>query len=126
MLLTIGLIKPIFSFFRTCFSVLSIINLTSPVLLTEVREPPDVSEAHTEPEDGEEELDGAVPGHHHYHHHYHHDHHLSQVILASPGPTSASIKIKSRKCVSQTVAQLMVNYGTSLTQHLKEENFLIL
>ena len=37
--------------------------LTSPVLLTKVREPPDVAEAHAEPEHGEEELDGAVPGH---------------------------------------------------------------
>ena len=38
-------------------------SLTSAVLLTQVREPPDVTEAHAEPEDGEEELDGAVPGH---------------------------------------------------------------
>ena len=38
-------------------------SLTSAILLTKVRKPPDVSEAHAEPEDGEEELDGAVPGH---------------------------------------------------------------
>ena len=38
-------------------------SLTSSVLLTKIREPPDVTEAHAEPEDGEEELDGAVPGH---------------------------------------------------------------
>ena len=38
-------------------------SLTSSVLLTKIREPPDVAEAHAEPEDGEEELDGAVPGH---------------------------------------------------------------
>ena len=37
--------------------------LTSAILLTQVREPPDVAEAHAEPEHGEEELDGAVPGH---------------------------------------------------------------
>ena len=40
-----------------------LLSLTSAILLTEVREPPDVSEANTEPEDSEEELDGAVPGH---------------------------------------------------------------
>ena len=32
-------------------------------MLTKVRKPPDVAKANTEPEDGEEELDGAVPGH---------------------------------------------------------------
>ena len=40
-----------------------ILSLTSAILLTEVREPPDVAEAHAEPKDCEEELDGAVPGH---------------------------------------------------------------
>ena len=38
-------------------------SLTSAVLLTQVREPPDVAEANAKPKDGEEELDGAVPGH---------------------------------------------------------------
>ena len=38
-------------------------HLTSSILLTEVREPPDVPEAHAEPEDCEKELDRTVPGH---------------------------------------------------------------
>ena len=38
-------------------------SLTSTILLAQVGEPPDVSEAHTEPKDCEEELDWAVPGH---------------------------------------------------------------
>ena len=49
--------------------------LTSTVLLAEVGEPPDVAEPNAEAEDGEEELDGAVPGgplapllHHHHRH----------------------------------------------------------
>ena len=37
-------------------------SLTSTILLAEVGEPPDVAEPDAEPEDGEEELDGAVPG----------------------------------------------------------------
>ena len=36
--------------------------LTSPILLAEVGEPPDVAQSHTEAEHGEEELDWAVPG----------------------------------------------------------------
>ena len=36
--------------------------LTSTIFLAEVGEPPDVAEADAEAEDGEEELDGAVPG----------------------------------------------------------------
>ena len=48
---------------------------TSTILLTEIGKPPDVAEPDAEPEDGEEELDGAVPGgslrpallHHHRH-----------------------------------------------------------
>ena len=46
-----------------CWQGMSHHSLTSAVLLTQVREPPDVAEAHAEPENGEEELDGAVPGH---------------------------------------------------------------
>ena len=38
-------------------------HLTSAVLLTKIRKPPDVPEAHAEPEHGEEELDRAVLGH---------------------------------------------------------------
>ena len=37
--------------------------LTATILLTEVGEPPDVAEPHTEPQHGEEELDRTVPGH---------------------------------------------------------------
>ena len=36
-------------------------RLTSPVLLAEIREPPDVTEADAEPEDGKEKLYWAVP-----------------------------------------------------------------
>ena len=39
-----------------------LMSLTSPVLLTEVGEPPDVAQANTEPQHREEELDWAVPG----------------------------------------------------------------
>ena len=35
---------------------------TSPILLAEVGEAPDIAKSHAEAEDGEEELDGAVPG----------------------------------------------------------------
>ena len=38
-------------------------RLTATILLTEVGEPPDVAEADTEAQHGEEELDRAVPGH---------------------------------------------------------------
>ena len=46
---------------------------TSTILLAEIGKPPDVAEPDTEAEDGEEELDGAVPRgslpllHHHRH-----------------------------------------------------------
>ena len=36
--------------------------LTASILLTEVGEPPDVTEANTEAQHGEEELDWTVPG----------------------------------------------------------------
>ena len=55
--------------------MLTVQSPTSTVLLAEIGKPPDVAEPDTEPEDGEEELDGAVPGgslgpaflHHHRH-----------------------------------------------------------
>ena len=82
---------------------------TSTILLAEIGKPPDVAEPDTEAEDGEEELDGAVPRGslpllHHHRHLLLSSHDDLLLVVPVPVPPRSDDRLNTSMCTIDSLA----------------------